>query len=161
MADTVELLAKPIDCGQALAAVGAAEAGAVALFLGTVRDHHDGRPVAYLKYEAYPAMAERQMQRIAAEMRARWPLARVWMQHRVGRLEIGEASVIVCVSSAHRAEAFAACRHGIDRIKEDVPIWKKEYYADGSAIWIGEAGAESQTRTAEAGDDQGDSIVCP
>lgn len=159
--DTVELLAKPIDCARALAAVGAAEAGAVALFLGTVRDHHDGRPVSWLEYEAYPAMAERQMRLIAAEMRARWPLARVWMQHRIGRLAIGEASVIVCVSSAHRVEAFAACRHGIDRIKEDVPIWKKEFYADGAAAWIGEAGAESQTRAADARHDQGDAAADP
>ena len=111
------------------------EAGAVAVFLGVVRDNNMGREVDYLEYDAYPEMAERVMGRIGAEIRERWDVAEVAMQHRVGRLEIGEASVGVAVSSAHRAEATDACRYGIDRLKAVVPIWKKEVWSDGEE-WI-------------------------
>ena len=111
------------------------EAGAVAVFLGVVRDNSLGREVDYLEYDAYPEMAERVMGRIGAEIRERWDVAEVAMQHRVGRLEIGEASVGVAVSSAHRAEATDACRYGIDRLKAIVPIWKKEVWSDGEE-WI-------------------------
>lgn len=111
------------------------EAGAVAVFLGVVRDNNLGREVDYLEYDAYPEMAERVMGRIGEEIRARWDVAEVAMQHRVGRLEIGEASVGVAVSSAHRAEATDACRYGIDRLKAVVPIWKKEVWSDGEE-WI-------------------------
>ena len=111
------------------------EAGAVAVFLGVVRDNNLGREVDYLEYDAYPEMAERVMGRIGEEIRARWDVAEVAMLHRVGRLEIGEASVGVAVSSAHRAEATDACRYGIDRLKAIVPIWKKEVWSDGEE-WI-------------------------
>ena len=111
------------------------EAGAVAVFLGVVRDNNLGREVDYLEYDAYPEMAERVMGRIGEEIRARWDVAEVAMLHRVGRLEIGEASVGVAVSSAHRAEATDACRYGIDRLKAVVPIWKKEVWSDGEE-WI-------------------------
>ncbi len=111
------------------------EAGAVAVFLGVVRDNNLGREVDYLEYDAYPEMAERVMGRIGAEIQERWDVAEVAMQHRVGRLEIGEASVGVAVSSAHRAEATDACRYGIDRLKAIVPIWKKEVWSDGEE-WI-------------------------
>ena len=111
------------------------QAGAVAVFLGVVRDNNLGRSVDYLEYDAYPEMAERIMRRIADEIRARWDVVEIAMQHRIGRLEIGEASVGVAVSSAHRAEATDACRYGIDRLKAMVPIWKKEVWADGEE-WI-------------------------
>lgn len=111
------------------------EAGAVAVFLGVVRDNNLGREVDYLEYDAYPEMAARMMARIAEEIRERWDVVEVAMQHRVGRLEIGEASVGVAVSSAHRAEATDACRYGIDRLKAVVPIWKKEVWSDGEE-WI-------------------------
>ena len=111
------------------------EAGAVAVFLGVVRDNNLGREVDYLEYDAYPEMAARMMERIAEEIRERWDVVEVAMQHRVGRLEIGEASVGVAVSSAHRAEATDACRYGIDRLKAVVPIWKKEVWSDGEE-WI-------------------------
>ena len=111
------------------------QAGAVAVFLGVVRDNNLGREVDYLEYDAYPEMAARMMERIAAEIRERWDVVEVAMQHRVGRLEIGEASVGVAVSSAHRAEATDACRYGIDRLKAVVPIWKKEVWSDGEE-WI-------------------------
>ena len=111
------------------------EAGAVAVFLGVVRDNNLGREVDYLEYDAYPEMAARIMRRIADEIRERWDVVEIAMQHRVGRLEIGEASVGVAVSSAHRAEATDACRYGIDRLKAVVPIWKKEVWSDGEE-WI-------------------------
>jgi molybdopterin synthase catalytic subunit len=109
--------------------------GALCLFVGVVRDHNAGRRVRYLEYEAYEEMALAQLAEIEDEVRRRWPVSDVRLEHRLGRLEIGEASVAVAVSSPHRAEAFAACRHAIDTLKQRVPIWKKEFYTDGSA-WI-------------------------
>jgi molybdopterin synthase catalytic subunit len=106
-------------------------AGAICTFLGVVRDNNLGREVDYLEYEAYPDMAVPAMQRIAGEIRERWDVIEVAMVHRVGRLEIGEVSVGIAISSPHRAEAFEACHYAIDRLKETVPIWKKEVWADG------------------------------
>ncbi len=111
------------------------EAGAVSLFLGVVRDNNLGREVDYLEYDAYPAMAVRVMRQIADEIRDRWDVLEIAMHHRIGRLQIGEASVAVAVSSAHRAEGIDACHYGIDRLKAIVPIWKKEVWADGEE-WI-------------------------
>ena len=110
--------------------------GALCVFVGIVRDYNDGRAVSYLEYEAYEEMALALMQEIADELQQRWPVTNVRLVHRLGRLEIGEPSVAVAVTAAHRAEAFAACRHAIDTLKATVPIWKKEFYADGSR-WIG------------------------
>lgn len=146
----VQVVERPISPDDAIKAVSTVIAGAVNLFLGVVRNHHDGKAVLFLEYEAFRAMAEKQLQRIAAEIHERWPVERVWMEHRVGRLEIGEISVIVCVSAAHRAESLAACRYGIERIKQDLPVWKKEHYADG-AVWIGEAGSPSDVAPQEHG----------
>lgn len=112
------------------------ECGAVAVFLGTARRMSRGREVLYLEYEAYPAMAVRKMQQIGQEIRERWGTSRVAIRHRVGRIELGEASVAIAVATAHRADAFDACRYAIDRLKEIVPIWKKEVWADGGE-WIG------------------------
>jgi molybdopterin synthase catalytic subunit len=114
----------------------ASQDGAVCVFVGVVRDHNDGRAVLYLEYEAYEEMALALMNGIADEVRRRWPVTNVRLVHRLGRLEIGEASVAVAVTAPHRAEAFAGCRHAIDTLKGTVPIWKKEFYADGSR-WIG------------------------
>ncbi len=125
-----------IDVAAVLAAVTDPGAGGIALFIGTTRDENDGRRVVRLEYEAYQDMAIREMTAIGTEMRQRWPLLGVAMAHRIGVVPIAEASVAIAVSSPHRDEAFAACRHGIDRLKALVPIWKKEYYADGSR-WIG------------------------
>ena len=110
-------------------------AGAVSLFLGVVRDNNLGRDVDHLVYDAYPAMATRIMRQIAGEIRERWDVLEIAMRHRVGRLEIGEASVAVAVASAHRSEGIDACQYGIDRLKAIVPIWKKEVWADGEE-WI-------------------------
>ncbi len=114
--------------------------GAVCLFLGVVRNENGGRAVTHLEYEAYDAMAAPMLEDLAAQARARWPVTDVHVVHRVGRLEIGEASVAVAVTSPHRGEAFEACRWVIDTLKATVPIWKKEFYADG-AVWLEGPGA--------------------
>jgi MoaE-MoaD fusion protein len=130
-----ELTARPLDARRLEAAVEHKGAGAICTFTGVVRDHSRGRAVTHLDYEAYAEMATAQMRKIGDEIAERWPEARVAMAHRTGKLEIGEASVVVSVSAPHRAEAIAACQWGIDRLKESVPIWKKEHAADGT-FWI-------------------------
>jgi len=130
-----ELGDQPLDARRLETAVAHSSAGAICTFTGVVRDNSRGRATQRLEYEAYAAMAEAQMRAIAAEIGQRWPEARVAMAHRTGVLEIGEASVVVSVSSPHRAEAIAACKFGIDQLKESVPIWKKELFADGE-VWI-------------------------
>jgi molybdopterin synthase catalytic subunit len=112
------------------------DCGAAVTFLGTVRDLTDGRVTVALDYEAYPAMAEKKMAEIEQETRARWRVGEMVMVHRLGRLEVGQVSVAVAVSCPHRAEAFEACRHAIDRLKELVPIWKRENWADGATEWV-------------------------
>ena len=133
MANLVRLVREPIDVA-ALAGASPAD-GAVCLFVGVVRNENQGRPVLRLEYEAYEEMALPLLEEIAAETGRLYPVTDVRLVHRLGRLEIGEASVAVAVSSPHRAEAFAACRFAIDTLKARVPIWKKELYADGSA-WL-------------------------
>jgi molybdopterin synthase catalytic subunit len=111
--------------------------GAVVLMSGMVRDRTDGKPVISLEYQAYQPMALRVFQQIAAEIRDRWPdVNRVVIHHRIGHLEIGEISVLVAVGCPHRSEAFDACRYGIDTLKHNAPIWKKEHWADGSSSWV-------------------------
>jgi molybdopterin synthase catalytic subunit len=129
----VSLTRAPIDLAT-LQAVSPTD-GALALFVGLVRNHNAGRAVLHLEYESYEAMALAEMERIEAEARRRWPVSQLRIVHRLGRLEIGEASVAVAVASPHRAEAFEACRFTIDTLKKTVPIWKKEFYADG-AVWL-------------------------
>ncbi len=111
-------------------------AGAICTFEGVVRDNSRGKRVLYLEYEAYAEMAAKQMQQIAAEMKTRWQVLHVSIVHRTGRLQIGEASVFIAVSSPHRAEAFEACRFAIDRLKQIVPVWKKEVW-EGGEYWVG------------------------
>jgi molybdopterin converting factor subunit 1 len=130
-----ELTADPLDARRLEAAVSHKGAGAICTFTGVVRDSSRGRSVTHLEYEAYAEMATAQMRRIGEEIAERWPEARVAMAHRTGRLEIGEASVVVSVSCPHRAEAISACKWGIDHLKESVPIWKKEHATDGT-YWI-------------------------
>jgi molybdopterin synthase catalytic subunit len=129
-----EITHAPLDDDRLVALVERPEAGAIVTFAGVVRNHSRGRTVLYLEYDAYREMAERQMHKIAAEAARRWE-CRIAVQHRVGRLEIGEPSVLVAVSSAHRAAAFEACRYVIDTLKETVPIWKKEVW-EGGEVWI-------------------------
>jgi molybdopterin synthase catalytic subunit len=128
------------------------EDGAIVLFDGVVRNHSAGRETRYLEYEAYEAMALKELRRLAAEARRRFAVRQVALVHRLGRLEIGESSVLIAVYSAHRAPAFEACRWLIDTLKKTVPIWKKEFFADG-AVWAdGEAFPENiptATKTAK------------
>jgi molybdopterin synthase catalytic subunit len=112
------------------------DCGAVVTFLGTVRDLTGDRLTVALDYEAYPGMAEKKLREIEQDTRSRWPVGDMVMVHRLGRLEVGEISVAVAVSCPHRAQAFEACHHAIDRLKELVPIWKKENWADGSTEWV-------------------------
>ncbi len=130
-----EVTTEPLDARRLEAAVAHSRAGAICTFSGIVRDSSRGRSVTHLEYEAFAEMATSQMRKIADEIGQRWPEARVAMIHRTGRLEIGEPSVVVSTSAPHRAEAIAACKWGIDRLKESVPIWKKEFAADGT-YWI-------------------------
>jgi len=126
----------PIDAARVSAAVADPTSGAIVTFIGTTRDHNDGRAVTRLEYEAYPEMALAEMRKIADTARQRWPIAKIAIVHRIGVVPIGEASVVIAVSAAHRAPAFAACHFAIDRLKEVVPIWKKEHF-DGGEVWIG------------------------
>jgi molybdopterin synthase catalytic subunit len=130
-----EITTDPLDARRTERAVIHPGAGAIATFTGIVRDSSRGRSVTHLEYEAFESMALAQMRRIAGEIAQRWPDVRVAMIHRTGRLEIGEPSVVVSASAPHRAEAIAACKWGIDRLKESVPIWKKEHATDGT-FWI-------------------------
>jgi len=132
----VRVTGSTLDSAEALAFVADPGSGGTVLFAGTVRDHSDAGDVTGLTYEAWEERALAQLEAIAAEMLERWPLRRVALLHRVGELEIGETSVLVCCSAPHRAEAFEAARHGIERIKEDVPIWKKERLLTGDAHWV-------------------------
>ncbi len=106
------------------------------MFLGTVRDHSRAGEVTGLTYEAWEEMAVKRLEELGAEMFEKWPLQKVALLHRTGDLGVGEVSVIVASSSAHRAEVFEACRYGIERLKEDVPIWKKEHLATGESDWV-------------------------
>ena len=133
----LRLTGEPIVLDELLAAVADPKAGAVVVFIGMTRDNNEGRDVERLEYEAYAGMAERELAKIAQEARARWAIARLAVVHRTGVVPIGMASVVIAVSAAHRGDAFAAARFTIDRLKEVVPIWKKEFFA-GGAIWIGD-----------------------
>jgi molybdopterin synthase catalytic subunit len=132
----VSLTTDPIDYFALTERVRRPGCGAVVTFLGTVRDLTDGRVTTALDYDAYPGMAERQLAVIEREARERWPVGEIVLIHRLGRLEVGEVSVAVAVSCPHRAQAFEACRHAIERLKEVVPIWKKENWADGRSEWV-------------------------
>ena len=111
--------------------------GAVVVMSGMVRNQTDGKPVVALEYQAYDAMALRVFQQIAAEIRQHWPdVQRIVIHHRIGRLAIGEISVLVAIGCPHRSEAFAACQYAIDTLKHNAPIWKKEHWADGSSSWV-------------------------
>lgn len=131
----------PLDPGEVAAAVARPECGAVVTFIGTVRDHNSGRQVRYLEYEAYEPLALRSFEQIADEAAGRWPSAVLAIQHRTGRLEIGEASVALAAASPHRADAFAAARYAIERIKQISPIWKHEHF-EGGEVWIEGATAD-------------------
>jgi molybdopterin synthase catalytic subunit len=138
----------PLDPAPLVRFVEAPDMGAVVTFSGNVRDHNRGRRVEYLEYDAYRPMAEKEMQQIAEDAVLRWD-CRIAIQHRVGRLEIGEPSVLVVAACAHRGAAFEACRYAIDTLKERVPIWKREVW-EGGEVWIeGERDAPVSVEAAE------------
>ena len=123
--------------------------GAVVTFLGLVRNHNVGRRVRYLEYEAYEPLAVKAFERIAAESGERWPSARIALHHRIGRLDIGEASIVIVVRSPHRGDAYSACRYAIERVKQIAPIWKREFF-DGGDVWIEGATANPDDERARA-----------
>jgi molybdopterin synthase catalytic subunit len=130
------VIQQTIELDELVAYVTDPEAGAIATFIGTTRNHNEGRRVMALDYEAYPEMAEKELARIGADAEKQWPICRMAIVHRLGPVQIGDASVIIAVSSAHRDAAFAACRFAIEEIKKTVPIWKKEVF-EGGEVWIG------------------------
>ncbi|MFQ5683876.1 MAG: molybdenum cofactor biosynthesis protein MoaE [Candidatus Binatia bacterium] len=117
------------------------EAGAVVTFIGTTRNNNEGRKVIALNYEAYPEMAEKELERLGVEAKTKWNIRRIAILHRIGPVQITEPSVIIAVSAAHRDAAFAACRFAIEEIKQSIPIWKKEVY-EGGEVWIGTQSGE-------------------
>ncbi len=132
----IELCWGPLSTDKCIAAARRPGAGGMVVFVGSVRDISDGKQVDFLEYEAYEPMALQKLNEVAAEAKARWPVLAIAIQHRVGRLEIGDDAVIVAVSCPHRAESFEACHYVIDRLKEVVPIWKKEH-GEGGQVWVG------------------------
>ena len=126
---------EPLDPQRLVNLVRRDESGALALFYGVVRNHSQGRRVLYLEYDAYPSMAVKKMQQVAEEVRSRWDITDMAINHRIGRLEVGETSLLVAVSAPHRREAFEACHYAVDRIKEIVPVWKKEVW-EGGESWV-------------------------
>ncbi|MBI2867499.1 MAG: molybdenum cofactor biosynthesis protein MoaE [Chloroflexi bacterium] len=131
----IEIADRPVAPQEVEARLQRAIHGAVVTFAGTVRSPSEGKVVRYLEYEAYPGMAEKKMAQIEAEARARWLLEDIIIVHRIGRLEVGEASLVVAVAAQHRKEAFEACRWAVDTVKETVPVWKKEVWLEGAA-WV-------------------------
>jgi len=143
----VAVTSAPLDCQALVALVDQKGDGAVVSFAGLVRNHNQGRAVKFLEYEAYEPLAIRALQRIIDEARELWPGARVAVHHRLGRLEIGEASIVIAAASPHRADAFAACRYTIERVKQIVPIWKREHF-DGGDVWLEGATADPDDQAA-------------
>ena len=132
---SVTLQQEPVDIARVMSGIGGDPDGAVVSFIGRVRDNADGKRVLYLEYEAYGEMARKQLQSVVDDAIARWSLSSCTVVHRYGRVEVGEASIIIAASAPHRAEAFRAVEYIIDTVKVKVPIWKKEFYSDGS-VWI-------------------------
>jgi molybdopterin synthase catalytic subunit len=151
---TLPLLAigsAPLDVPRIVAAFGASDGrdGAIVTFLGLVRNHNAGRSVRYLEYDAYEPLALKTFERIASEIHERWPSAVLALHHRVGRLDIGEASIAIATRSPHRGDAYAACRYAIERVKQIAPIWKREFF-EGGDVWIEGATADPEDARARA-----------
>ena len=131
----IDIVESTIDRRKVMDSVAGPGSGAIVTFDGTVRDNARGKPVTHLYYEAYSEMAVKELRKIRNQAAERWPLHEMSIVHRIGRMEIGESSVFIAVSSPHRTDAFEACRFAIDTLKTTVPIWKKEHYEDGE-VWI-------------------------
>jgi molybdopterin synthase catalytic subunit len=133
--DVFEITREPIDIASLRARLLEGSSGAVVIFDGVARNNTRGRRTLYLEYEGYTEMAIKTMEQIGREVREQWSINRLGIVHRLGRIEITESSVVICVTSAHRRAAFEACQYAINRLKKIVPIWKKEYFEDG-AVWV-------------------------
>lgn len=150
MAEALAITTSPLDVQTLVNIVNAGETGrhgAVATFIGLVRGSNLGKRVLFLEYEAYEPLAVRGLERIASEVQDAWPGVRLAVHHRTGRIELGDASVIIAAASAHRADAFAACRYTIERVKQIVPIWKHEHF-DGGDVWLEGATADPDNQEA-------------
>ncbi len=136
--DWIEITPKPLAADRAIAFVTSPDAGGIDIFLGTTRSETaaDGKQLAALDYQAYEQMASEMLQKLAADARKRWPISKLAILHRTGRVAVGEPSVVIAVSTPHRAESFAACQWLIDELKKDVTIWKKEIWRDGTTRWV-------------------------
>lgn len=143
----IRIVEGQIDHQEIIDSVATAEAGAIVTFDGVVRNNARGKNVTRLFYEAYPELAYRELEKVRNEAMQRWPIQSISIVHRVGRLDIGESTVFIAVSAAHRHEAFDACRYAIDTLKRMVPIWKKEFYEDGE-VWVEGYPEERSTATA-------------
>lgn len=132
---SIRLTDEKLQVTEVLAAVQSDRAGAVDMFIGTVRNHTQDRSVVRLDYEAYDAMAVKEMEKLATQVGDRWPVEKIAIHHRKGTLEIGDIAVIIAVATPHRQEAFEACKFTIDTLKQTVPIWKKEIFDDGE-VWV-------------------------
>jgi molybdopterin synthase catalytic subunit len=132
----VRITSELLSTEEAMAFVADPGSGGCCLFVGTVRDHSDAGDVTGLTYEAWDELAAKRLEEIAGEMFEKWPVRKVALLHRTGELAVGESSVVVACSAPHRGDAFDACRHGIERLKHDVPIWKKEALVSGEAHWV-------------------------
>lgn len=144
------LTSDPLDIGLLVARVHAPSRGGIACFIGAVRNHQEDREVVRLEYSAYLPMAEAECARIVAEAESRWTCV-IALQHRIGTLEVGDTAVAIAAASAHRDEAFAACRYVIEELKRRVPIWKRESYTDGSVEWVGSGEEVAKRESGEAG----------
>ncbi|WP_107666910.1 molybdenum cofactor biosynthesis protein MoaE [Cyanothece sp. BG0011] len=145
--DSFRISFAPLSVDEVYGLVDDPSNGAIALMSGTVRKQTEGKAVRYLEYQAYEPMALVIFQEIATTIRQQWPQTnRVVIHHRIGKLEIGEISVLIAVGCPHRAEAFAACRYGIDTLKHNAPIWKKEFWADGSGSWVSIGACEQEEK---------------
>lgn len=131
----VEITNKTINVQQVIRKAQSPEAGGICVFIGTVRNHSRGREIVALEYEAYEEMAAKTINEIRDEIRLKWDVRKIAISHRVGHLKVGDIAVVIAISAAHRKESFAACQYAIDRLKETVPIWKKEISVDGES-WI-------------------------
>ena len=143
----VAVTSEPLDAEALVTLVDAAGDGAIVTFAGLVRNQNQGRRVQFLEYEAYEPLAVRALQRIIDEAGDLWPSARIAVHHRLGRLEIGQASIVIAAASPHRADAFAACRYTIERVKQIVPIWKREHF-EGGDVWLEGATADPEDEAA-------------
>lgn len=131
----INITEQPLNMQECINRVMSPECGGIDVFIGTVRNTTKGKAVVRLEFEAYESMAMKEMEKIAAEMKTKWPVHKIVMHHRVGVLQVGEVPVIIAVSAAHRDAAFDACRYAIDTLKQRVPIWKKEVFEDGE-VWV-------------------------